>query len=129
MKKDTKLTLMKEKDFLQALLNQQEQFLREMKDLKELVTQTRYQSPASAHSSQRVASGKSAPGPSPSSSADATTTGVEGEFTEDFSSIYLLNSQGISPHASGNSRWKLPFIADNILQQKNIILKSQLHQV
>ena len=46
MKQDTKLTLlMKEKDFLQALLNQQEQFLREMKDLKELVTQTRYQSP------------------------------------------------------------------------------------
>ena len=45
MKKDAKLTLMKEKDFLQALLNQQEQFLREMKDLKELVTQTRYQSP------------------------------------------------------------------------------------
>ena len=46
VKKDTKLTLMKEKDFLQALLlNQQEQFLREMKDLKELVTKTRYQSP------------------------------------------------------------------------------------
>ena len=45
MKKDTKLTLMKEKDFLQALLNQHEQFLREMKDLKELVTPTRYQSP------------------------------------------------------------------------------------
>ena len=43
VKKDTKLTLMKEKDFLQALLiNQLEQFLREMKDLKELVTQTRY---------------------------------------------------------------------------------------
>ena len=131
MKKDTKLTLMKKKDFLQALLNQQEQFLREMKDLKELVTQI----PVSAHSSQRVASGtdtfsgKSATGPSPSSSADATTTGVEGEFTEDLSSIYLLNSQGISPHASGNSRWKLPFIADNILQQRNIIRKSQLHQV
>ena len=91
--------------------------------------------PVSAHSSQRVASGtdtfsgKSAPGPSPSSSADATTTGVEGEFTEDLSSIYLLNSQGTSRHASGNSRWKLPFIADNILQQKNIIRKSQLHQV
>ena len=42
VKKDTKLTLMKEKDFLQALLIQQEQFLREMKDL---VIQTRYQSP------------------------------------------------------------------------------------
>ena len=38
VKKDTKLTLMKEKDFFQALINQQEQFLREMKDLKELVT-------------------------------------------------------------------------------------------
>ena len=45
VKKDTKLTLMKEKDFPQALLNQQEQFLREMEDLKELVTHTRYQSP------------------------------------------------------------------------------------
>ena len=135
MKQDTKLTLMKEKDFLQALLNQQEQFLREMKDLKELVTQTRYRSPLT-HPNEWPAvqipllfSSKSAPGPSPSSSADATTTGVEGEFTEDLSSIYLLNSQGISPHASGNSRWKLPFIADNILRQKNIIRKSQLHQV
>lgn len=45
VKKDTKLTLLKEKDFLQALLSQQEQFMREMKDLRELVTQTRYQSP------------------------------------------------------------------------------------
>ena len=45
IKKDTKLTLLKEKDFLQALLNQQEQFTRVMKDLRELVTQTRYQSP------------------------------------------------------------------------------------
>lgn len=45
VKKDTKLTLMTEKDFLQALLSQQEQFTREMKDLRELVTQTRYQSP------------------------------------------------------------------------------------
>ena len=131
VKKDTKLTLMKEKDFLQALLNQQEQFLREMKDLKELVTQTRYQSPLT-HPNELPAVQIPLAANQPqahSSSADATTTGVEGEFTEDLSSIYLLNSQGTSPHASGNSRWKLPFIADNILQQKNIIRKSQLHQV
>ena len=56
VKKGTKLTLMKEMDFLLALLNQQEQFTREMKDLlRELVTQTRYR--VSTHSPQRVARG------------------------------------------------------------------------
>ena len=135
VKKDTKLTLMKEKDFLQALLNQQLAGTVFEGDEGPKGACDSDKIPVSAHSSQRVASGtdtfsgKSAPGPFPSSSADATATGVEGEFTEDLSSIYLLNSQGTSPHASGNSRWKLPFIADNILQQKNIIRKSQLHQV
>jgi len=45
--KGTKLTVMNQADFIQALLSQQEQFTREMKDLMELVTQTRYKPPSS----------------------------------------------------------------------------------
>lgn len=45
-KRDSKLTVMTEKDFQYALLGQRDEFRREMKELRELVTSAMYPSPA-----------------------------------------------------------------------------------
>ena len=41
-------------------------------------------------------------------------------YLQDLSSIYLLNSQGLSPSAACNSRWKLPYISNHVLNQTDI---------
>ena len=46
LKVDSKITVMTEKDFQAAFLAQQDEFRREMKELRELVTNSRYQPPA-----------------------------------------------------------------------------------
>jgi len=58
-----------------------------------------------------------ADGCSPGPAANVEPGPVLPSYGEDLCSVYLLNTQGLSPHATGNSKWKLPYIAGNVLHE------------
>ena len=62
-------------------------------------------SPASPSNSTRS--------PHPTSTPHAESTPVESSY----SSILFLNSQSISPDARSSSKWKIPFISENLLNK------------